>query len=41
MLADVVLELRVLQIAGNWKSTEGHTEGSLSKGDLKTTVRAQ
>ena len=33
--ADVVLELRMLHIAGNSKSIESHTEGRLSKRDLK------
>ena len=35
MQADMVLELRVLHLAGRRNSTDGHTEGSLSKRDLK------
>ena len=35
MQADVVLELRVLHLAGNRKSTDCHTEGNLSKRDHK------
>ena len=35
MHADMVLELRVLQLAGNRKSTDYNTEGSLNKRDLK------
>ena len=35
MQADVALELRVLHLAGNRKSTDCHTEGSLSKRDLR------
>ena len=35
VLAVMVPELRVLHLAGNRKSTGSHTEGSLSKRDLK------
>ena len=35
MQKDMVLELRLLLLTGNRKSTDNHTEGSLNKRDLK------
>ena len=37
MQTDVVQELKVLHLASNRKSTDGHTEGSLIKIDLKVS----
>ena len=40
MKTDVVLELRELHLAGSRKLTDCHTEGSLSKRDLKACLHS-